>query len=61
MQPMQGKNWFLLACAPPALGYYMQPYGAKKTNPGTHLPEDPKKTAEIVSTLVYFVQECEED
>jgi hypothetical protein len=37
MQPLQGKKWFLLASpqggAPLALGYYMQPCGAKKTNP----------------------------
>ena len=46
MQPLQGKNWFLLASpqggAPLALGYYMQPCGAKKQTPGTHLPEDPR-------------------
>ncbi len=34
MQPLQGKNWFLLASqpqggAPLTLGYYMQPSGQK--------------------------------
>ena len=34
MQPLQGKNWFLLASqprggAPLTLGYYMQPLGQK--------------------------------
>ena len=37
MQPLQGKNWFLLASlqggAPLARGYYMQPRGAKKNKP----------------------------
>jgi hypothetical protein len=36
MQPLQGKNWFLLASlqggAPLAQGYYMQPCG-QKNNP----------------------------
>ena len=47
MQPLQGKNWFLLASqpqggAPLTLGYYMQPLGAKIRTAGTHLPEGPK-------------------
>src|SRR5208283_5951088 len=50
MQPLQGKNWFLLASqpqggAPLTLGYYMQPLGAKIRTTGTHLPDDPKLTA----------------
>ena len=39
MQPLQGKNWFLLASqpqggAPLTLGYYMQPPRGKNPNHG---------------------------
>jgi hypothetical protein len=38
MQPLQGKNWFLLASqprggAPLTLGYYMQPLSGQKPEP----------------------------
>ncbi len=52
MQPLQGKNWFLLASqpqggAPLTLGYYMQPPRGKNPNHRCSLPEDPKKTVLI--------------
>ncbi len=56
MQPLQGKNWFLLASQPQGgasltLGYLCSPLGAKIRTTGTHLPEDPKRTSAGVYKL----------